>query len=120
MGMVSANEIYNMRYMEFIKTNPFLDYDNKYFLARRLLKKKPDILGQMEKVKKELENKYGYPIPALQTLLNSSNDLNSFYPLPNKEETITVRFLDLKMALDGFKSYLLELVDENCVESWGI
>jgi hypothetical protein len=120
--MVSETEVFNLRYMEFIKVTNLLDYRQKYSLARSLLKlkKKPEVIEKIEKKKNELEKEFGHTLPALQTLLNASDDLNSFYPDPNSEDNKTIRFLDMKLALDNFKDYLFDVIDENCIGGWGV
>lgn len=111
--MLTPQEIQAIHYSEFIKETQFPNYRKKYHLAVRLLKKKPKAIMQLKSKLKVLEDKYGYALPKLQTLINSTDDLNSIFPLGNAEQTTMIRMLDLRIDLEEFENEIEELVDDN-------
>lgn len=120
--MITADEIKNIRLIEFIKIGNYPDYTQKYNLAKILLKKKLDAIEKIDRKKAKLEKDFGYSLPQLQTIYEAAltkNDLLCFYK-PVEASTTRIKVLWLKQALDEFKFFLQEIVIDNAVESWGV
>jgi hypothetical protein len=117
--MLTPNEIQAIHYQEFIKSSNLPDYGNKYHLALRILKKKPDAVAKLKERKAELKRKWGWDLHELQTIYYGRNDLNAFFN-PRGDPTTTITIFELKTELENFKNYIEELVDDNIAGGLGL
>jgi hypothetical protein len=110
--MLTSNEIQAIHYQEFIRTSNTPDYNGKYHLALRIIKKKQEAVDKLKARKERLKEKWGWDLHELQSIYYARNDMNAFFnPRDDPSQRITI--FELKNELENFKNYMEELVDDN-------
>jgi hypothetical protein len=111
--MLQPINIKNQLILDYIKPSNRVNYWNKYNTARKILilDKDFDKLEKINRLRKEIENLYGYNISHLQDVFYSTLDLNAFIKMKRGYNT-KIKMSEIKYQLNKFLTRLDDIMLE--------